>query len=95
MSPTQNGPRASKASANRLCPAVCIVTLDEEFLDILETELRPWVQIVVRNSYEDLARWTRENHVSAVVLDIDTQGDDPYGGSRFSRNFAGSTRISL
>jgi two-component system response regulator PilR (NtrC family) len=80
MSPTQNGPRAPKASANSLCPAVCIVTLDEEFLDILRTELLPWVQIVFRDSYEDLARWTRENQVSAVVLDIDTQGDDPYGG---------------
>ena len=26
------------------------------------------------------SRWTREKQVSAVVLDIDTQGEDPYGG---------------
>lgn len=59
---------------------VCIVTLDEEFTEILRTELLPWVHVVVRNSYEDLARWTREKNVSGVVLDIDTQGEDPYGG---------------
>jgi DNA-binding NtrC family response regulator len=38
------------------------------------------VQIVVRDSYEDIARWTRERQVSAVLLDIDTQGEDLHGG---------------
>ncbi|MGC2614593.1 MAG: sigma-54 dependent transcriptional regulator [Terracidiphilus sp.] len=80
MSPAQNGPHASQASAATPLPTVCIVTLDEEFLDTLRTELLPWVQIVVRDTYEDLARWTRERQVSAVLLDIDTQGEDPYGG---------------
>ena len=80
MSPAQNGPHASPASATTPLPTVCIVTLDEEFLNILRTELLPWVQVVVRETYEDLARWTRERHVSAVLLDIDTQGEDPYGG---------------
>jgi DNA-binding NtrC family response regulator len=61
-------------------PVVCIVALDQEFVEILRTELTPWFQIAVRDSYEDLARWTREKQVSAVVLDIDTQGEDPYGG---------------
>ncbi|MDE3188147.1 MAG: sigma-54-dependent Fis family transcriptional regulator [Acidobacteriota bacterium] len=61
-------------------PSVCIVTVDDEFLDVLTTELSPWFHVVVRDSYDGLARWTREAHVVAVLLDIDTQGEDPYGG---------------
>ncbi|MGA9586769.1 MAG: hypothetical protein WBQ95_15650, partial [Terracidiphilus sp.] len=80
MSPAQNVQLASAATP---FPTVCIVTLDEEFLDILRTELLPWVGVVVRDTYEDLARWTRERQVSAVLLDIDTQGDDPFGGLPF------------
>ena len=76
----QNVPLTPQASATTPLPTVCIVTLDEEFLDILHTELLPWVQIVVRDTYEDLARWSREKQVSAVLLDIDTQGEDPFGG---------------
>ena len=30
-------------------PAVCIVTLDQEFVDIFKTELLPWVRVVVRD----------------------------------------------
>ncbi len=80
MLPAQNVLLTSQESTPTPLPTVCIVTLDEEFLEILRTELRPWVQIVVRDTYEDLARWTRKKQVSAVLLDIDTQGDDPYGG---------------
>jgi DNA-binding NtrC family response regulator len=81
MLPAQNVQfTGSKAATTLSLPTVCIVTLDEEFLEILRTELLPWVQIVVRDTYEDLARWTRNKQVSAVLLDIDTQGDDPYGG---------------
>ena len=80
MPPAQNGPHAPLASLATPLPTVCIVTLDEEFLDVLRTELLPWVQVVVRDTYEDLARWTRERQVSAVLLDIDTQGEDPFGG---------------
>ena len=94
MSPAQNGTQATTP-----LPTVCIVTLDEEFLDVLRTELLPWVQVVVRDTYEDLARWTRERQVSAVLLDIDTQGEDPFGGlpiltelRRLNKNF---TLISL
>ena len=71
---------ARPTAASMLRPTVCIVTLDEEFIDLLSTECLPWVQVVVRDSYEDLARWSREKQVSAVVLDIDTQGEDPFGG---------------
>jgi len=61
-------------------PSVCIVTVDDDFLDALTPELSPWFKVVVRDSYDGLARWTRETHVAAVLLDIDTQGEDPYGG---------------
>ena len=71
---------SSTPQASATPPTVCIVTLDGEFLEILREELVPWVRIVVRDSYEDLARWTREKQVSAVVLDIDTQGEDAFGG---------------
>ena len=90
MAPAQDV--SHSASAATAIPTVCIVTLDEEFLEILRTELLPWVGVVVRDSYEDLARWTREKQVSAVLLDIDTQGDDPFGGLPFLTEFRGSTR---
>ena len=61
-------------------PVVCIVTADDEFLDVATPELLPWFRVAVRGNYDSLARWTREAHVSAVVLDIDTQGEEPYGG---------------
>jgi len=48
-----------------------------EFLNDLISELSLWVQLVARDSYDDLARWTREAEVAAVFLDIDTQGEDP------------------
>lgn len=61
-------------------PLICLVTLDGEFLEALTPELLPWFHVEVRGSYNDLARWTREAGVSAVLLDIDTAGPDPYGG---------------
>ena len=80
MLPAQNVALTGSSPATKAMPVVCIVALDQEFVEILRTELTPWFQIAVRDSYEDLARWTREKQVSAVVLDIDTQGEDPYGG---------------
>src|SRR5208337_3315565 len=61
-------------------PAVCIVTVDEEFLGVVTPELSPWFQVISHDSYDDLARWTREAGIAAVLLDIDTQGEDPFGG---------------
>ncbi|MES2220747.1 MAG: sigma-54 dependent transcriptional regulator [Acidobacteriota bacterium] len=61
-------------------PKVCIVTAESEFLDDLSSELKPWFELVTRYSYDDLARWTREAEVAAVLLDIDTQGEDAHGG---------------
>ena len=45
-----------------------------------ESRISPWFQVSVRDTYDDLARWTRESGVAAVLLDIDTEGEDPYGG---------------
>ena len=70
---------ASQGAQSNL-PLVCIVTVDEEFLDALTPEITPWFNVMVRGSYDDLARWTREAGVAAVLLDIDTEGEEPYGG---------------
>jgi DNA-binding NtrC family response regulator len=61
-------------------PIVCLVTADGEFHDEVVPELEPWFQVLVRSTYEDLARWTREANVVAVLIDIDTDGADPHGG---------------
>src|ERR1700722_10377121 len=41
-------------------PTICAVTEDIEFLDELIPEVVPWFQVVIREGYEDLVRWTRE-----------------------------------
>jgi DNA-binding NtrC family response regulator len=61
-------------------PVVCLVTADDEFLNTLVVELMPWFQVVVREDYVDLARWSREENVVAVLLDIDTEGEVEHGG---------------
>ncbi len=66
-------------------PVVCLVTADEEFLITLVPELIPWFQVVVREDYVDLARWTREEKVVAVLLDIDTEGEVQHGGLKVLR----------
>jgi DNA-binding NtrC family response regulator len=66
--------------AHAKLPVVCIVTADDEFLKLLVPELVPWFQVVHREDYVDLARWTREAAVVAVLIDIDTDGEQPYGG---------------
>ncbi len=76
---TKGGPKSSPPPHSTL-PVVCLVTADDEFLNTLVPELIPWFQIVVREDYVDLARWTREEKVVAVLLDIDTEGEVPHGG---------------
>jgi len=64
-------------------PVVCAVTADDDFLEELIPELIPWFQVVLRKNYVDIARWTREAHVVAVLLDIDTdeaEAGTGYGG---------------
>jgi len=75
--------KVSPLSQHSRLPVVCVVTVDSQFVDDLGPELIPWFQIVLRETYEDLARWTRESHVQAVLLDIDTGDSDDertYGG---------------
>ena len=76
--------RSSKAEpipvAEVELPIVCIVTVDEELVEGLSPELAPWCEVVVRDSYEGLTRWTRETGVAAVLLSIDTEGDESFGG---------------
>jgi two-component system response regulator PilR (NtrC family) len=70
-------------AAHLALPVVCVVTTDEDFLHELTPELLPWFQVVVRQTYDDLARWTREAHVVGVLLDIDTDDTktgDAHGG---------------
>jgi DNA-binding NtrC family response regulator len=76
---TKAGPKSSPPPHSTL-PVVCLVTADDEFLNTLVPELIPWFQIVVREDYVDLARWTREEKVVAVLLDIDTEGEVQHGG---------------
>jgi DNA-binding NtrC family response regulator len=76
---TKAGPKSSPPPHSTL-PVVCLVTADDEFLNTLVPELIPWFQIVVREDYVDLVRWTREEKVVAVLLDIDTEGEVPHGG---------------
>jgi DNA-binding NtrC family response regulator len=61
-------------------PAVCLVTADQEFHKEIIPELLPWFQVAVRDSYEDLARWTRRTKAVAVLIDIDSDGPEPHAG---------------
>ena len=78
---TKAEPKSSPPPHSTL-PVVCLVTADDEFLNTLVPELIPWFQIVVREDYVDLVRWTREEKVVAVLLDIDTEGEVQHGGLR-------------
>jgi DNA-binding NtrC family response regulator len=81
MAPTKRSSKAEAAPAPEAeLPIVCIVTVDEEFVDGLSLELAPWCEVVVRDSYDGLTRWTRETGAAAVLLSIDTEGDEAFGG---------------
>ena len=67
-------------SPSAALPAVCVVTADEEFRALLTPEFEPWFQVVFLDSFDGLARWTREAGIAAVLLDIDTEGEEAYGG---------------
>jgi len=61
-------------------PTVCLVTADEDFHKEIIPELLPWFQVAVRDSYADLARWTRRANAVAVLIDIDSEGPEPHAG---------------
>ena len=52
-------------------PVLCVVANDKQFFADLFPELIPWFQVVLRHSCHNLARWTREADVQAVILDLD------------------------
>jgi DNA-binding NtrC family response regulator len=96
-------PQTPKESANKnergLLP-VCLVSADQDFLKLVIQEIEPWCRVSERADYEGLARWTqRQDSVSAIVLDIDTEGKDALGGLLVLRELrrldANLTLISL
>lgn len=78
--------RASSSSrqlalvADPALPTVCLVTADLDFHEEIVPELLPWFNVVVRDSYADLARWTRHTQAVAALIDIDSDGPQPYAG---------------
>jgi DNA-binding NtrC family response regulator len=61
-------------------PTICLITADEDFQGEIEAELAPWYQVRHRNHYGDAAIWVREQRAQAVLVDIDTQGEDAHAG---------------
>ncbi len=61
-------------------PVVCLVTVDDDFHNDLLPELLPWFQVVLREGYRNLVRWTREAKVVAVLIDLDADGQDTLAG---------------
>jgi DNA-binding NtrC family response regulator len=73
----------SAASRQRALLPVCLVSADEDFLQLVAQEIEPWCRVTQRTEYDGLAQWTQHQETdSAIVLDIDTQGKDPIGGLR-------------
>ncbi len=77
---TASSSRVLPAVAHLALPAVCLVTADVEFHKEIIPELLPWFQVSVRDSYVDLPRWTRRAKAVAVLIDIDSDGPEPFAG---------------
>jgi two-component system response regulator PilR (NtrC family) len=76
-------PQEQATSRQKKQLPVCLVSADEEFLELVAIEVEPWCRVTRRDEYDGLAQWAqRQDAVSAIVLDIDTQGKDPLGGLR-------------
>jgi DNA-binding NtrC family response regulator len=71
--------------AETFLPAVCLITADEDFQGEIESELAPWYRVWRRNHYTDTALWVREQRAQAVLVDIDTQGEEAHAGVRVLR----------
>jgi DNA-binding NtrC family response regulator len=57
-------------------PVVCVVTTDDELRQEMCLQLMPWFQVVVRHTLRNLAHWTREAKVVAVLMDVGTAGPE-------------------
>jgi DNA-binding NtrC family response regulator len=66
-------------------PVVCLITADEDFQGEIESELAPWYGVCRRNDYVDTALWVRAQRAQAVLVDIDTQGEEAHAGVRVLR----------
>ncbi len=75
-------------------PAVCVVTADEEFHALLTPEFEPWFQVEFLDTFDGLARWTHQAGIAAVLLDIDTEGEEPFGGLPVLNELRSSTETS-
>jgi DNA-binding NtrC family response regulator len=78
-------PHRSTGFADETLPAICLITADEEFQSEIEAELAPWYRVRHRNHYGDTAIWVREQRAQAVLVDIDTQGEEAHAGVRVLR----------
>ncbi len=78
-------PHRSTGLADETLPVVCLITADEEFLSEIEPELSPWYQVRHRNQFGDTAIWVREQRAEALLVDIDSQGDEADTGIRVLR----------
>jgi DNA-binding NtrC family response regulator len=75
-------PHRSTGLADEILPVICLITADEDFKGEIEAELAPWYQVAHRNHYGDAAIWVREQRAQAVLVDIDTQGEEAHAGVR-------------
>jgi DNA-binding NtrC family response regulator len=78
-------PHRSTGLADETLPVVCLITADEEFLSEIEPELAPWYQVRHRKNFGDTAIWVREQRAEALLVDIDSQGDEADTGIRVLR----------
>src|ERR1700678_2418693 len=78
-------PHRSTGFADETLPAICLITADEEFQSEIEAELALWYRVRHRNHYGDTAIWVREQRAQAVLVDIDTQGEEAHAGVRVLR----------
>src|SRR6202522_540757 len=78
-------PHRSTGFADETLPAICLITADEDFQGEIEAELAPWYRVRHRNHYGDTAIWVREQRAQAVLVDIDTQGEEAHAGVRVLR----------
>ena len=72
----------AQPNADDTLPVVCLITADEDFHREIESELAPWYQVQPRNHYGDAPKWVREHRAEAVMVDIDTQGEEAHAGVR-------------
>jgi DNA-binding NtrC family response regulator len=77
---TLHSSHASTKPGHLTLPAICLVTQDKEFEEELVPELLPWLQVAVRTSYKDLARWVKAAQIVALLIDIDLDEVEPDSG---------------